>query len=248
MPHIDVIIRQIHRDLVPQFEEKLRAHLAAQDKEWLIEQIVRLTLDAHSLQEMDRKHQLHVKSQVRADRLARVCEMALDCTVLINFAERYEPYDRARLIAEGYLLEGAPIKGAEMIHDEYRTPEGNALLQHAKDILFGLLFGDESTNTRLNRVQRELLTFTLPRFKAECLDFMKATTQFSAAGTWQDPDSVSHDERADNMIFEVEFGEVEGELVGRSIVQAMRLINNLEVNEQILYARMIDVEESTLIV
>lgn len=33
MPNIDAILRQINKDLVPQFEEKLRAHLAEQDKE-----------------------------------------------------------------------------------------------------------------------------------------------------------------------------------------------------------------------
>jgi hypothetical protein len=31
---------------------------------------------------------------------------------------------------------------------------------------------------------------TLPRFKTEALDFMKATTELSAAGTWQDPESL----------------------------------------------------------
>jgi len=40
---------------------------------------------------------------------------------------------------------------------------------------------------------------------------------------------------------------VADELVGHAIVRCLSLINNLEVNEQILYARMIDVEESTLI-
>jgi hypothetical protein len=52
MPNIEAILRQINKDLAPQFEEKLRAHLAEQDKEWLIEHIVRLTLDARSLEEM----------------------------------------------------------------------------------------------------------------------------------------------------------------------------------------------------
>jgi len=44
MPNIEHIIRQINKELVPQFEERLRPHLASQDREWLIEQIVRLTL------------------------------------------------------------------------------------------------------------------------------------------------------------------------------------------------------------
>ena len=69
----------------------------------------------------------------------------------------------------------------------------------------------------------------------------------SAAGTWQDPDSVSNDARADNVIMEVEYGEIEGEGIGHGIVRGLSLINNLEVNEQILYARMINIEQSTLI-
>ena len=87
----------------------------------------------------------------------------------------------------------------------------------------------------------------LPRSKAGALDFMRASTELSAAGTWQDPDSVSSDERADNVLLEVQFGEVADELVGRGIVVTLSLINNLEVNEQVLYARMINVEETTLI-
>ena len=53
--------------------------------------------------------------------------------------------------------------------------------------------------------------------------------------------------RADNVIIEVEFGEVAGEVIGQGVVRCLSLINNLEVNEQVLYARMINVEESTLI-
>ena len=78
MPNIDVILRQINKDLVPQFEEKLRAHLAEQDKEWLIEQIVRLTLDAHSLEEMDRKHIREEETKRRQTRVERVKKLKLD--------------------------------------------------------------------------------------------------------------------------------------------------------------------------
>jgi len=83
--------------------------------------------------------------------------------------------------------------------------------------------------------------------KAGALDFMKASTEFSAAGTWQDPQSVSDDRRADNVIIEVDYGEIKGELIGQGIVRCPGLINNLEGNEQVLYARMIDIEQSTLI-
>ena len=49
------------------------------------------------------------------------------------------------------------------------------------------------------------------------------------------------------MLLEVEYGETDGELVGNGIVRALSLINSLEINEQILYARMINVEQTTLI-
>ena len=49
------------------------------------------------------------------------------------------------------------------------------------------------------------------------------------------------------MLIEVQYGEVDGERVGAGIIRALSLINNLEVNEQILYARMINLEETTLI-
>src|SRR5574340_196805 len=54
MSNIETVLRQINREIVPQFEERLRSHLASQDREWLIEQLIRLTLDAHSLEEQDR--------------------------------------------------------------------------------------------------------------------------------------------------------------------------------------------------
>lgn len=247
MSTIQTIIRQVNKDLVPQFEERLRGFLITQDKDWLIDQIIRLALDAHSLQEMDRKQLQEVKAKARADRIVRLHEMDLNLQTLAVFLERYGSYDRAKLIAEGYLLASAPPKGGDLIGEEHRTEKGQVLLQHAKDILFGLLFGDESTQTQFERVQRELLTFALPRFKAEALDFMKASTEMSAAGTWQDPDSVSNDARADNVIMEVEYGEIVGEAIGHGIVRGLSLINNLEVNEQILYARMINIEQSTLI-
>ena len=76
---------------------------------------------------------------------------------------------------------------------------------------------------------------------------MKATTEIGGLGTWQDPDSVSNDDRADNILLQVEYGEVASERIGDAILTTLSLINNLEVNEQILYVRMINVEQSSLI-
>lgn len=244
---IENIVRVINKELVPQFEDKLRSYLIQQDKDWLIEQIVRLTLDAHSLREMDRKLIQSAKTKNRTQRIARLQKMALNREKLVEFIQKYENYDRNQLIEQGYLLANVPAKGTALIADEYRTKKGNKLLIYSKDILFGLLFGDEETNTHLSRTGRELLSLTLPRYKAEVLDFMKATTELNALGTWQDPESISNDSREDNVILEVEFSEVEGELGGAGLIRALSLINNLEVNEQVLYARMIAIAHTTLI-
>ena len=247
MPNIDAILRQINKDLVPQFEEKLRAYLAEQDKEWLIEQIVRLTLDAHSLEEMDRMHIREEETHRRQERAERVKKLHLDENKLREFVHQYKEYSREKLIQENFLSANTPAKGGELITEDFRSAEGNELLQHAKDMLFGFLFGDESTDTGFHRTQRGLLTLTVPRIKSEALDFMKASTELSAMGTWQDPKGPVNDMRADNVVLEIEYGEIEGKRIGDGVVTALKLINNLEINEEILYGRMESIQQSTLV-
>lgn len=183
----------------------------------------------------------------RGERLERLREMQLNRVSLRAFVLRHKASTRERLMAEGFLLGTAPRKGTGLIGAAERTEAGEALLREAKDVLYGLLFGDEGSGTRFRRVERELLTVTIPRGKVGALEFMQAATELAAAGTWQDPESVSNDERAENVIIEVEYGEIQEEWIGDGIVACLRLINNLEVNEQILYARMINIEQSTLV-
>jgi len=247
MTTIESIVRQINREFVPHFEEKLRAYLAKQDKEWLIEQIVRLTMDAHSLEEMDRKHFHEQENRKREQRTERVKRLNLGSEKLNEFLAKYKGVKREKLIADGYLKTDAPPKGTDMIGDVSRSREGNELLQFSKDMLFGLLFGDRSLNVNFDRTQRELLTLTMPRMKSDPLNFMKATTELNARGTWQDPNGSTNDMRADNVVMEIEYGEVENELIGDGIVAALRIINHLEINEEILYGRMTDIEQSTLL-
>jgi hypothetical protein len=188
-----------------------------------------------------------VDDGARTSRVARVTALGLDHTTVVAFTNELNGLDRAALIAEGHLRADAPEKGLDAIGPAHRSSSGEALLELAKDVMYGLLFGDETTQTKLDRVQRELLTLTLPRTKAGAFDFIPAATELSGAGMWRDPAGVSNDVRADNVIVEVEFGEAPGEVVGRGIIRCLSLINNLEINEQVLYARMINVEESTLI-
>ena len=101
--------------------------------------------------------------------------------------ETHEGLGRDALIAGGHLRAQAPEKGTASIAAEHRTETGERLLEDAKDVLFALLFGDESTATRFERVQRELLTLTLPRAKASAFDFIPAATELNGAGMWRDP-------------------------------------------------------------
>jgi hypothetical protein len=76
---------------------------------------------------------------------------------------------------------------------------------------------------------------------------MKATTEFHARGTWQDPESGAGEVQSDNVVFEVEYGESEDQAIGEGIITALRLINNLEINEKVLYGRLQKIEQSTLV-
>lgn len=247
MSNIESIVRQINKKLVPQFEENLRSCLAEQNKEWLIEQIVRLTLDAHSLEEMDRKHIREEENRRRAERVKGVKALKLNQAKLNEFMRKYKAYDRGWLIKNGYLKKNTPSKGGDLITQKFRTPPGEELLGHAKDMLYGLLFGDKSTQTSFERTKRGLLTLTIPRMKSDALDFMKVTTELSATGIWQDPNRVANDTRADNVVLEIEYGEIKGEGLGNGLIIALGLINNLEINEKILYGRIENIEQSTLV-
>ena len=112
MPNIEVIVRQINRDLVPQFEEQLRTQLEFQDRDWLIEQVIRLTLDAHSLEEKDRRRFREDEDRKRAQRAKRVREIGLDRARLARFLDEYRDCDRTKLIEIGMLAKDCPARGA----------------------------------------------------------------------------------------------------------------------------------------
>lgn len=185
-------------------------------------------------------------AEERARRRERLRACPLDDGALGERVARLRSWTRERLEAEGLLID-PPALGGPLIGPAHRSPAGEALLLEAKDLLYALLFGDADDGVRLDRVERELLTLTLPRAKAHSLTFLlRAATEIGAVGTWRDPSGTAHDERAPNLLLQVEYGEVAGERVGNGLAAALRLINHLEVNEQVLYGRMENVEESTL--
>ncbi|NEQ81388.1 MAG: hypothetical protein F6K26_14395 [Moorea sp. SIO2I5] len=254
MTTLNKLIDQIKTELSDEFSQRLRKILMNQDKEWLVEQIISLTLSrdkqlvcgihppttqklALALEDKERKHRA---------RLERISKIQLDEDKLAQIIKRYKRLDREQLEAQGY-LNNPPQKGTALITNTERSSKGNELLLEAKDVFYALLFGDKDTNVRFDRVERELLTLIVPEHKFHVIDFMVAVTQIGGEGTWKDPNNVSHDDREKNIILQTEYGEVESELISEGLLATVKIINNLEINEQVLYFRMIDVEQSSLV-
>ena len=226
MSDLDEIVEGVRRELAPDYAARLRAALRQRDKAWLVDQLVTLIVE----------RDLGIAPEVDvAD------PNVIDEEFIGRFVTAHADAARDRL-----LKGSAPPKGTALLGAEHRTLEGEAALQRAREMLSALLFGEGSAGVALDRGQQELLTVVLPKHKAQALDFLRASTEMSAVGTWHDPDGVSNDERANNVVLEVQFGEVESEAVGTGILAALRLINELEINEQVLYVRMVNVEETSL--
>ena len=172
--------------------------------------------------------------------------MALNEAKLIEHIANLNYFDRESLEKEKYLKK-PPMLGEELISPKSRTKNGEELLTLAKDLFYALLYGTSDMNVALERVESELLTITLPRLKAYSLQpFMKAVTEIGGRGTWQDPEDSATDMQVDNVILEVEYREVASEMIGNGIKATLRIINLLEINEKILYSRMMDIEQSSL--
>ncbi len=203
-------------------------------------------------QRAEREKQLQADSaHEQQEIIERVTKLGLNEEYLLAWAKRNWPLcDRDLLISQGYMKseqQGLPLQGLAVITSAHRSEKGNALLQEVKDLFWALLYGSSDTKVDLNRVERELWAITVAEHKAFAFGFLQAVTEVGVKGTWRDPDNVSTDIGASNMLLEVEYGEIKSELVGDALTVCTQLINLLEVNEQILYARSVNVEQSTLL-
>lgn len=239
MNDINSIIKKAQDELFPELEAKIRAALALKDKEWLIDQIIYLTCERHSLHEQ--KENLDNMKK----RIARIQTNDYTDQSLQNFIDQYRKVQREDLEKSGLLL-NPPHMGLGVITSEQQSTKGEALLEEAKDLLYAALYGDSNINVNFTRGQEELLTMIVPRAKSDTLSFLKAVTEVNASGTWKDPEGVSNDDHADNIGLQVEFGDDHHGTIGTVILVALNLINLLQVNEQILYARMEKIAKSSL--
>lgn len=239
MDNISSIIKKAHDDLFPELEAKIRSELEKRDKDWLIDQIIFLTCERHSLQEQ--KNNLENLKR----RLARITKIGYTDQTVTNFIDKYRKTTREEFEASGFLI-NPPHKGLASIEIQQRSRKGQALLEEAQDMLYSVLYGDETIRVNLTRGREEILTIMLPQSKSDSLFFLKAVTEVNASGTWRDPDGVSNDDHANNIGFQIDFGDNEMGTNGTAAFVALNLINLLQVNEEILYAYMEKVERSSL--
>ncbi len=233
------IIKRAKDDLFPQLEAKIRSELENKDKDWLIDQIIYLTCEKHGLHEQ--KNNL-LKLKARLDRIKNLNYIDKD---LIEFIEKYKKTKRQDLELLGYIID-APHRGLDLIEPSKRSKEGEELLQRSKDLLYVALYGDTSINVKITRNQEEILTLVLPEGKKDTFTFLKAATEIKCNGTWKDPESISNDEHSNNIELQVEFNDNEQGVIGTAILVALNLINLLQINEEILYARLEKVQRSSL--
>ncbi len=252
MSDLQEIVSALDGELEEEFEARLRARLASKDRAWLVAELTQQILRDRHLhaaghRQLSRQAQ-HVEPLAeRRRRLDRIRGLGLTEAKLREAAERYRSLNREMLVAERYLVK-PPHKGKEALGAGHRTAAGEALLRAAHDHFYALLFCDHRQGVHLPRGRREFLTVTLPAAKAGTLErFMLAVTETRVSGTWLDPDGVSDDVGATNKILQVEYGDSPDGVVSDGLVAVLGAINNLEVNEEILYARIERLERSTLV-
>ena len=252
MSELQDLVTSLDEELDAEFEDRLRQALSGKSQDWLVDALVQQIhrdrhLEAAPQRQLARQAE-HVEPLAdRKRRVDRIRALGLDEVKLRETLARYESLHREALVSEGYLLD-PPHKGKEALTSQHRSAEGETLLREAHDLFYALLYCDERQGVRLTRARRDFLTVTLPSAKANSLErFMLAVTESRVAGTWLDPEGVSDDIGAINKILQVEFGDSADELVSKALIAVLRLINNLEVNEEILYARIERLERSTLV-
>ena len=246
------ILSTLDAALEGELETRLRAALETKNVAWLVEALIqRILQDRHLDTASQRQLSRHAQSveplAERRRRLGRILASGLDEDKLREIVKRYRALSREVLVAEHYVID-PPHKGKEALGTQHRSAAGETLLRDAHDLFYALLFCDEGQGVRLSRVRRDFLTVTLPSPKSGTLErFMLAVTETQVSGSWLDPDGVSDDIGATNKILQVEYGDSREGLVSDGLIAVLSLINNLEVNEEVLYARIEQLERSTLV-
>ncbi|MGY6649597.1 hypothetical protein [Wenyingzhuangia sp. IMCC45574] len=239
MKDINSIFKKAQDDLFPELEAKIRAELETKDKNWLIDQIILLTCERHSL------HEQHENLQAAKKFIRSIKERNYTYKYIQNFVTKYKGIKREDL-EESNILINAPHMGLDVLESKHLSLQGQTILQETKEILYVLLYDDININTIFTREKEEILIMTIPTEKLDALSFLKATTEIKCEGIWKDPEGISNDEHANNTELHVEFGDYIDQRISEALFVVLNLLNLLLINEQIFYVRTTNVMRSSL--
>ncbi|MFI8167966.1 hypothetical protein ACIGAN_16590 [Streptomyces sp. NPDC085931] len=144
-----------------------------------------------------------------------------DAAAWADRVARLAAWTPARLRAEG-LLVAPPPRGGPLIGPAHRSPAGDDVLREAKELLRALLLDEQWDGAGSG--PRAALTLTLPRDKAHTLAFLlRAASEIGTVGT------------AGHLLFRIAYAPTPE--TARALAVCLRLVNDLEVNEPLLYDR-----------
>jgi len=249
---IEQMLKTIEDESAHFYEAQLRKLLDSEDRQWLVEQLVTYIIkekygEVHHEISVSKKKYPHETLAKRKERISRIQALNIDLNAVKEIRTEFDSYTRESLEKNGH-INNAEHKGLKIVPSNLRSEEGNQLLVRAKDFLFALLFCGKKHGVNIERTKRDELTITIASDKANCLEsFMIAVTEFPARGVWYDSEGISDDENATNTVMQVEFGDDEQGVCASALMSALKLINNLEINEEILYCRIEQAKYSSLI-
>jgi len=96
---------------------------------------------------------------------------------------------------------------------------------------------------------KELLSIVVLRKKAKHFDFLEGYTRWRTVGSWREiqEGKVVHEfPEEKNVQLDIEFKDKPDESVGTRLMELFKEFNTKEVDEELLYARTVPIEESSL--
>jgi hypothetical protein len=233
-----------------EIDAEFRAELKKELMSWSHAELLDQLVDMHSYVDHDESMaQVDNAQRELAARICRLKERQIDVTAVKDFVGRVQSLRRSNLVANG-LLHELPMAGAATISPAHRTQSGSALLEEAKDLLHGLLYGRSEDGILLDRGDAEILNIMVPTHKADVFNFLQAASRVGVDGTWIDPTGEANDFGANNLLLQVLFSDSDddkkGEVIGKGVDHCLHVINLLEVNEQKLCRYSIQLEAHSL--
>lgn len=117
-------------------------------------------------------------------------------------------------------------------------------ISEIKSCIHKLVYDPQKAQT-----DKELLSIVVLRKKAKHFDFLEGYTKWRTVGSWREIQNgkvVYEFPEERNVQLDIEFKDKPDESVGTRLMELFKEFNTKEVDEKLLYARTVPIEESSL--